>query len=160
MSAPTPPPTPPSVPPPPPPSSAALAKMLENWFVMIIDDEPDNLDVVRRLLVKMGAEVIGAENGRVALDRLQERPPHFIICDISMPVMDGWQFVRTVTQNRQWAHIPVIALTANAMMGDREKAIAAGFANYIAKPLDLAKFRGDIIRILAAIPSLSERFKT
>jgi CheY-like chemotaxis protein len=81
--------------------------------------------------------------------------PKLIISDLSMPVMDGWEFIEAMKKDRELAGIPTIALTAHAMPGDREKAIAAGFHNYLTKPLTVDTFSSDLVRILIDIPELS-----
>jgi CheY-like chemotaxis protein len=79
----------------------------------------------------------------------------FIISDLSMPKMDGWIMIQQLRQNPDTVHIPIIALTAHAMSKDREKALAAGFNAYITKPITPGGFIGDLLRILAGIPSLA-----
>lgn len=124
---------------------------------MVVDDEPDNVDVARRLLEKSGANVITAENGIQALELLQQVHPQFILCDLSMPEMDGWAFIKSLNHNRATMDTPVIALTAHAMVGDRMRAFEAGFVNYITKPLSVDKFIGNLLRILVEVPELKAR---
>lgn len=133
----------------------SVLDQLNGWVVLIVDDEEDSLDVARRLLKKTGAVVITAENGEEALAKVREQRPKFIISDLSMPVMDGWLLMQALNENRATANIPVIALTAHSMGGDRERAMQAGFVNYITKPLDPQKFLEQLLVILAAIPELN-----
>ena len=111
--------------------------LLSGWDVMIIDDEEDSLEVAEIILTEYGANVHQASNGQEALTLLKSVRPKFIISDLSMPVLDGWGFVHAVKSDVHLADIPVIALTAHAMIGDRERGIAAGFHNYLTKPLTL-----------------------
>jgi CheY-like chemotaxis protein len=129
--------------------------ILQNWDVLVIDDEPDNLDVAVRILKHYSATVYTAMNGQQALEMLTRIRPRFIICDISMPVMDGWEFMNAVRRDRRTLDIPVIALTAHAMPGDRERAITAGFHNYLTKPLTPATFMRDLLSLLVDVPELA-----
>src|SRR5688572_14904800 len=117
--------------------------LLQGWYVLIVDDDMYSMDVARRILKFYGADVYTAANGLIALDIIQHARPAFIVSDIEMPVMDGWEFVQRLKNNRATMDIPVIALTAYAMVGDREKAIAAGFHNHLSKPLNPATFMSE-----------------
>jgi CheY-like chemotaxis protein len=134
---------------------AAIAKVLEKWSVLVVDDEEDSLDVASRLLRKAGARVYTASNGVEALSQVKQHRPDFVLSDLSMPEMDGWQLMHTLNNDRTTAHIPVIALTAHAMHGDRERALSAGFVNHITKPLDVDKFIQQVLHILIEIPEFS-----
>lgn len=134
-----------------------IPSVLVGWRVLVVDDEPDNLDVARRMLKKAGAEVSLAENGEEALALVQTKTFDFILSDLSMPVMDGWMLMYELNMDRRTADIPVIALTAHAMAGDRERAMEAGFINYITKPLDIDKFITDLLNILVDVPEFSAR---
>jgi CheY-like chemotaxis protein len=102
---------------------------------------------------------VTANNGREALEKLQHFRPHFILSDLSMPEVDGWTMLITLKKDRRYLDIPVIALTAHAMSGDREKAIQAGFHNYIAKPLDPPKFIFQMVTLLTDVPELAVMLK-
>jgi CheY-like chemotaxis protein len=121
---------------------------LYGWTVLVVDDEEDSLDVARRLLTRAGAQVYSASNGREALAIIQQQRPDCVLSDLSMPEMDGWLLIQELNHNRPTEAIPVIALTAHAMPGDRQRAIEAGFHNYITKPLDARKFVQQLIAIL------------
>jgi len=129
--------------------------ILHNWQVLVVEDEPDSLEVAERILKHYGATVYTAANGKEALDVLRAVRPRFIISDLSMPVMDGWELLYRLKRDRPTLDIPVIALTAHAMMGDRERAIAAGFHNYLTKPLTPATFIKDLLRLLTDIPEFA-----
>ncbi len=114
------------------------------WTVLIVDDEPDNRVIAEKVLLYSGAKVHTAVHGEDGLDKLEQLNPSFILLDLSMPVMDGWEMLKLLRSNSVTASIPVIALTAHAMAGDREKVMEAGFNGYIAKPFRLGSFIADI----------------
>ena len=116
------------------------------WTVIVIDDEPDNVGVARKVLEFSGAKVHTSNNGEEGLALLDHVQPTFILLDLSMPVMDGWEMFKRVRSNPTTEHIPVVALTAHAMSGDRERVLAAGFDGYIAKPFRLSTFMSEILR--------------
>lgn len=129
---------------------------LEGWTVLVVDDEEDSREVAQLMLEMAGATVVTATDGIQALAKVGEYKPHFILSDLSMPEMDGWRLMKELNRKRATAHIPVIALTAHAMSGDRERAIEAGFVNYITKPLDPDKFLWQLVNLLVDIPELSQ----
>jgi CheY-like chemotaxis protein len=133
-------------------------RALVNWHVLVVDDEEDSLEVAQMLLEMAGATVLTATNGREALALVKAQRPHFILSDLSMPDVDGWRLVYDLNRNRATADIPVIALTAHAIPGDRERALKAGFVNYITKPLDPDKFIQQLLKLLIEIPELSQLF--
>lgn len=134
-----------------------IPRYLEGWTVLVVDDEEDSLDVARRLLKKAGARVVAASNGAEALHCINTNKIDFILSDLSMPDMDGWLLMHELNRDRRFADTPVIALTAHAMRGDRERAIKAGFVNYITKPLDVEKFIQQLVAILVDIPAFEGR---
>jgi len=129
-----------------------IPKVLEKWTVLVVDDEEDSLDVASRLLKMAGARVYSAGNGLEALDLIKQNKPDFILSDLSMPEMDGWALMHTLNKDRATSDIPVIALTAHAMTGDRQRALSAGFVNHITKPLDPEKFIQQLLNILTDLP--------
>lgn len=130
--------------------------LLKNWCIVVVDDEDDSLEVARYILDFYGADVRTATNGRQALELIRQLKPNFVISDLSMPQMDGWELLRELKDDLSTREIPVIALTAHAMVGDRERAIAAGFHNYLTKPLTAKTFIHDLMRLLLDIPKLSK----
>ncbi|PJF44737.1 MAG: response regulator [Phototrophicales bacterium] len=128
--------------------------LLAGWDIVVIDDEPDSLEVARYILDFYGANVHTAINGREGLELVQRIQPRFVISDLSMPEMDGWEFLHALKQIAE--HIPVIALTAHAMRGDKERAIEAGFRSYLTKPLTANTFMDELLALLLDIPQLSE----
>jgi CheY-like chemotaxis protein len=133
--------------------------LLTNWEIMVVDDEDDSLEVARYILTFYGATVHTAVNGVDALKVLETVRPRFIISDISMPQMDGWALIAKIQENIALKDVPVIALTAHAMRGDREKAISAGFHNYLIKPLTPSTFMAQLVRLLMDIPQFEGQFK-
>lgn len=133
--------------------------ILQDWHVLVIDDEPDSLEVATRLLKHYGASVSTAASGQDGLDAIKAKRPTLIISDLSMPGLDGWGLIYELNRNRATCDIPVIALTAHAMSGDRTRALSAGFHNYLAKPLTPATFMRDLLGLLVDIPTLADKLK-
>jgi CheY-like chemotaxis protein len=131
--------------------------ILKGWDVLVVDDELDSQEVAKRLLKRYGATVYTADNGLEALDVLKTIQPVFILSDISMPELDGWGLIYELQQNRDTAEIPIFALTAHAMRGDRERAMAVGFFNYLTKPLTPATFMESLLSIMRAVPQLEAK---
>ncbi len=129
--------------------------ILKSWTVLVVDDELDSREVACRILKFYGAQMSEAADGLQALARLETVKPNLIISDISMPNLDGWGLVYELNQDRATAVIPVIALTAHAIAGDRERAFAAGFHNYLTKPLTPATFLQDLLRVVMDVPELA-----
>ena len=129
--------------------------IFSGFDILVVDDDPKSLEVVCVFLKHFGATVHTAENGQKGLEQVQALKPDFIMTDISMPVMDGWEFISHLKADRATADIPIIALTAHAMFGDREKALAAGCHNYLSKPLMPDTFIKDLVGLLADIPEFN-----
>lgn len=134
-----------------------ISRNMKEWTVLIVDDAPDNVEVARKVLSFNGATVHIAEDGILGLVKLQEIDPTFILLDLSMPNMDGWQMLTEIRQLSVHKDLPVIALTAHAMEGDREKALESGFDGYIAKPFRLASFLQDILDCLDKVETQQEK---
>lgn len=130
--------------------------LLQGWDIVVIDDEPDSLEIGRYILDFYGANVHTATNGKEGVELVEKIKPRFVISDLSMPEMDGWEFLKELTSTVSIKDIPVIALTAHAMKGDRERAIGAGFHNYLTKPLTATTFMDELLVLLMDIPQLSE----
>lgn len=129
--------------------------LLMGWDIVLSDDEDDSLEVARFILDFYGANVHTAVNGREALELVRQVRPRFVISDLSMPLMDGWEFLHELRRDPLIGDVPVIALTAHAMVGDRDRAVAAGFNSYITKPLTADTFIHELLRLLMQIPVLS-----
>jgi CheY-like chemotaxis protein len=131
-----------------------IPRAFVGWEVLVVDDERDSLEVAARLLKIAGAIVMTANTGQEAMEKVRQYPYRFkfILTDLSMPDMDGWELLYLIKEDRPTMDIPVIALTAHAMTGDRERGIAAGFHNYITKPLDPTKFIQQLVSLLITVP--------
>ena len=130
--------------------------LLEGWDIVVIDDEPDSLELARYILDFYGANVHTAVDGKDGIALVEQVKPRFVISDLSMPEMDGWEFLRELKSAVAIQEVPVIALTAHAMKGDRERAISAGFHNYLTKPLTANTFMDELLMLLLDIPQLAE----
>lgn len=133
-----------------------LAAQMTGWTVLVVDDEPDSLEVAGTLLEMVGVNVLMASNGKEGLHQAKTHRPKFIISDLSMPEMSGWEMLDHLKKDLATQDIPVIALTAHAMRGDREQAIAAGFHYYLSKPLRPETFINDLLRLLIDIPQVAD----
>ncbi|NDJ54172.1 MAG: response regulator [Chloroflexi bacterium] len=130
-----------------------------NWRVLAVDDHPDSLEVVVLTLESYGAEVHTARNGRACLDMLESFRPTFVLLDISMPVMDGWTALHQMRTDPELIAIPVIALTAHAMRGDKEEILRTGFDHYISKPFSPMSFLEDLLAVFNDDYALMERIQ-
>lgn len=133
--------------------------VLKGWKIVVVDDDPGSLDVATMILEFYGANVHSAMNGQEGLSLIKSIRPRFVISDLSMPTMDGWTMMDEIMQDTALAEIPVIALTAHAMFGHRERAIAKGFHNYLTKPLTPETFINDLLSLLLDIPVLAVALK-
>ena len=118
--------------------------------ILFVEDNPQNRYLVTFLLEKSGFEVIAAEDGEEALRAVEEHTPALILMDIQLPKMDGYEATRRIKADPRFRDIPLVALTAHSMKGDRGKAIAAGCDDYITKPVDADGLVDHIRRLLAA----------
>jgi len=116
--------------------------------ILYIEDNRDNRLLVRRVLLAEGIEVIEAGSAQEGLELAEANPPDLILMDINMPNLDGLKATGYIRQHALLQHIPVVALTANVMRGDREKALDAGCDGYIQKPIDVDRFPGEILRFI------------
>ena len=112
--------------------------------ILYVEDNADNIYVLENRLERAGFDVIIARDGAEGVTRARTDEPDLILMDLSLPVLDGWEAARQIKAAPQTRHIPVIALSANAMAGDREKALAAGCDDFDTKPLDLPRLLGKI----------------
>jgi two-component system, cell cycle response regulator DivK len=119
-------------------------------LVLYIEDNGDNRMLVRRILMASDYDfqVVEADNARTGIDMAQQNPPDLILMDMSMPEMDGLTATRAIRSMSELRHVPIVALTANAMEGDREKTLEAGCNGYIRKPVDVDKLPEEIIRYI------------
>lgn len=105
--------------------------------ILIVEDNMDTYELVKFILEKNGFETFLAMNGRDGVNAAAKQHPDIIIMDLSMPEMDGWTATRLIKGSQQTSTIPLIALTAHALPGDRKRAFDAGCDEYITKPMDL-----------------------
>ena len=116
--------------------------------VLVADDKATSRELVRTVLEDSGYLIIEAGDGLEALRTARESKPDLILLDLHMPGLDGFAVVREIRLDDELARTPVVALTASAMQGDRERAIAAGFTDYISKPISLRALRTEVERLL------------
>lgn len=116
--------------------------------ILIVDDNQDSRELVIKILKNRGYVLSEAVDGEEALRKVTAERPDLILMDISLPKMDGHEVTRTLKSQAEYRDIPVIALTAHAMKGDKEKALAAGCAGYITKPINVREFAGLIAGFL------------
>lgn len=131
-------------------------KPLRMKRILIVEDNDLNRDVLSRLLVARGYEVLAAEDGLQALTLAQRHQPDLILMDLGLPGIDGWECVRRLRSDPSTRATPVVALTAHAMNGDREKALEAGCDEFDTKPIDFAGLLNKMIRLLDATPAPAE----
>lgn len=117
--------------------------------ILVADDNPISRELIRETLETRDFTVIEACDGKDALEKIQETNPDAVLMDIQMPAMDGFAVLRAVRSEPRFAALPVLALTAFAMQGDREKALAAGFDGYITKPIDIMLLREEVEQLLS-----------
>ena len=116
--------------------------------ILLVEDNEMNRDMLSRRLRRNGYEVVIAIDGQQGVDMAAAEAPDLILMDMSLPVIDGWEAARRVRQNEATRKIPVIALTAHAMAGDREKAIEAGCDDYDTKPVEITRLLGKITALI------------
>jgi CheY-like chemotaxis protein len=134
--------------------------MLQNWEVVVVDDDPASLDIAASLLQFYGATVYRAKNGEEGVRLTRAERPALVITDLSMPVMDGWELIKRLKEERTTLEIPIIALTAHGRRGDRARAIELGCHNFLNKPLTPYTFIKDLLTLLVDIPDLAIRLQS
>jgi len=117
--------------------------------IVVMEDNEDNLQLMTYLLRAFGYEPLAACDGEQGLALLASNMPDLIICDLDMPRMNGYEVVRELRSRPEWRHIPIVAVTAMAMVGDRDKVLQAGFSGYIPKPVAPEHFVQQIEEFLA-----------
>lgn len=120
--------------------------------ILLVEDHEEIWDFLSRRLKRRGYEVELAHDGEAAVERTRAERPDVVLLDMNLPVMDGWTAARTLKSDAATAAIPIIALTAHAMSGDREKALEAGCDDYHPKPVDFSKLLSQIDAALGAPP--------
>jgi two-component system cell cycle response regulator DivK len=118
--------------------------------LLLVEDHEEIWDFLSRRLRRKGHEVSVALDGRQGLDMIRSERPDLVLMDVNLPVLDGYSAVRELRRDTEFAHVPVIALTAHAMAGDRDKAIEAGCTDYHPKPIDFSALSAQIEAALGA----------
>jgi CheY-like chemotaxis protein len=118
--------------------------------ILIVEDNVPNLDMLSRRLEKRGYQVISATDGEQGVKRARTDSPNLILMDLSLPGLDGWEATKILKSDIGTFNTPIIALTAHAMVGDRDRAIEAGCSDYDTKPVDISRLVGKIERSLLA----------
>jgi two-component system, cell cycle response regulator DivK len=107
--------------------------------ILLVEDNELNRDMLSRRLQRRGFEVVNAVNGQEGVEMAHSEAPELILMDISLPIMDGWEAARKIKKSPKMRSTPIIALTAHAMVGDREKSLEAGCDDYDTKPIDFQR---------------------
>ncbi len=121
--------------------------------ILLVEDNEMNRDMLSRRLARRGFTVDLAVDGQDGLDKVAGQAPDLILLDMDLPVVDGWEVARRLKSDEQTSGIPVIALTAHAMVGDRDKALDAGCDDYDIKPVELPRL---LAKIKALLPESTE----
>jgi two-component system cell cycle response regulator DivK len=116
--------------------------------ILIVEDNEENRDALSRRLQRRGFEIVMAADGKIGVAMAQSEKPDLILMDMNMPELDGWEATRQIRAAAETQSLPVIALTAHAMAGDRDRALEAGCADYHTKPVDFPKLLAQIEALL------------
>jgi CheY-like chemotaxis protein len=116
--------------------------------ILVADDNPISRELVRELISCPGRVILEAAHGQEALDRITRSVPDLVLLDIQMPLLDGFEVFERVRRDPRLARVRIVALTAYAMQGDRQRAMALGFDDYITKPIDGAALRKRVAELL------------
>jgi len=124
--------------------------------ILVADDNALSRELITELLKGSGHVVLEAANGRIALDLIRRCGPDLVFLDLQMPLQDGFSVIQALRKESPFQKLRVVAVTASAMIGDRERAIAAGFDSYIAKPIDLTEVEAQVA-VLASSKHFANR---
>lgn len=119
--------------------------------ILVVEDNEMNRDMLTRRLARKGFEVVAANDGEQGLEAARSAAPSLILMDMSLPSLDGWEATRRLKADPRTRAIPVIALTAHAMPGDRDRALEAGCDDYETKPIEFPTLLGKIQRLLEKV---------
>lgn len=125
-----------------------MSEPRRKYLILIADDRPSSRELLRVVLERAGYEVFEAQDGEAALDLIRSRTPDLVLLDLQMPKLDGLAVLEAVRADPRFARLPVVALTASAMRGDRERILEAGFTDYLAKPAGPELLRETVARLL------------
>jgi CheY-like chemotaxis protein len=120
--------------------------------ILIADDKPGSREFLRTVLEYSGYQVTEAADGQEALEKAADNRVDLFLLDLQMPKLDGFALVKLLRERPELANVPIVALTASAMQGDRERALTAGFSAYIAKPISLPLLRAEITNLIGEEP--------
>jgi two-component system, cell cycle response regulator DivK len=118
--------------------------------ILVVEDNRDNMTLITDVLSSLDYHVVQAMDGEQGVEFATSEKPDLILMDLSLPRMDGWAATRSIKANPELKHIPIIALTAHAMVGDRERALEAGCDDYISKPINLQELATKLARYVGA----------
>ncbi len=118
--------------------------------ILLVEDHEELWDFLSRRLVRRGFEVVLAHDGQAGLDAARRERPDVVLLDMNLPVMDGWTVARTLRAESETARLPIIALTAHAMSGDRDRMLEAGCNDYHPKPVDFPALLQQIDAVMLA----------
>lgn len=121
---------------------------LEKGTILYIEDNPDNRNLIRRVLMSEGYAMIEAVKAEQAFEKLEAEQIDLILMDINMPDMDGYTLTAKIKEIEKYSKIPIVAVTANVMRGDREKSLQAGCDGYIQKPIDIDTLTQQVERFM------------
>ena len=122
--------------------------MSPKWKILIVEDNKANLDMLSRRLERRDFEVVSGIDGNEAIEKARSENPDLILMDMSLPGIDGWEATRRIKEMEETKSIPIVALTAHAMSGDRARAIEAGCDDYDTKPVDMKRLLEKINNLL------------
>jgi CheY-like chemotaxis protein len=136
--------------------SATLPSPYKNITILLAEDNETNIEMIQEYLIFEGYHVVLARNGYEAIARAEEMHPNLVLMDIQMPQMDGLEAIRYLRNKPQFRKMPIIALTALAMPGDRDRCLAAGANEYISKPISIKTLMRTIDAQLTQVPNGSQ----
>jgi CheY-like chemotaxis protein len=116
--------------------------------ILVADDRASSRELIRSVLESCGYQVFEAGDGREAVDLARLQHPDLLILDLQMPALDGMGALAELRSDERFRNVPILALTASAMRGDRERALSAGFTEYVTKPINLGFLRRELARLL------------
>jgi len=123
---------------------------MDEKIILYIEDNPENRLLVKRVLEAEGYQVVEADSGSTGLQKAERLKPNLVLMDINLPEIDGYELTHRLKQMPHLAGVPVVAMTANVMKGDRERTLAAGCDGYIQKPIDVDQLPLQVARFMQA----------
>ena len=123
--------------------------MRPNAKILVVEDNEMNMDMLTRRLIRKGFEVITAVDGEEGINKVETESPDLVLMDVGLPGMDGWEATEIIRADDSTKHIPIIAITAHAMAGDREKAREVGCDDYETKPIDFPRLLEKMDKLLS-----------